>query len=241
MKKIFLFAAMALAAGSMSADVLTFYVGEDHTPVEPGTTVSVKSLIIDKDYGDEGMDYTLNPHLYLGSDVAASNIVMSVKGTNNEDFQLCAGGSCEMATSYNNYTITKTGITIGAGEMIDTQFDKIGFTNSSSEIVPTIEADIYAQYGSDESTRKAFHIILEPEVSAVTIIETDSNFLSFEGGIRYALDGNATVALYDLGGKCVLSRNVSGEGVISTDGLARGIYAYSISGSVKKAGKIYVK
>ena len=73
------------------------------------------------------------------------------------------------------------------------------------------------------------------------MIAKDADLLFENGMLVYHLDGAATITLYDLQGRAVLSVDAEGNGSVSTSNLPAGIYAYGVEGCVKKNGKIYVK
>lgn len=159
MKKFYLFAAIALAASAtMSAKELSFYVQGEK--VTPGSSVSVNCLKITYE-GEYGRDYEMNPELFIMSDVDASDVVVTAECTNGQVIQLCCGGMCEAGT-----TVTKTGIELKAGQMLDTECHSIGFTESLTEKIKSVEAKISAYYASDLSSKIEFNLTMEGEDGA---------------------------------------------------------------------------
>ena len=159
MKKFYLFAAIALAASAtMSAKELSFYVQGEK--VTPGSSVSADCLKITYE-GEDGRDYEMNPELFIMSDVDASDVVVTAECTNGQVIQLCCGGMCEAGT-----TVTKTGIELKAGQMLDTECHSIGFTESLTEKIKSVEAKISAYYASDLSSKIEFNLTMEGEDGA---------------------------------------------------------------------------
>ncbi len=103
----------------------------------------------------------MNPELFIMSDVDASDVVVTAECTNGQVIQLCCGGMCEAGT-----TVTKTGIELKAGQMLDTECHSIGFTESLTEKIKSVEAKISAYYASDLSSKIEFNLTMEGEDGA---------------------------------------------------------------------------
>ena len=69
----------------------------------------------------------------------------------------------------------------------------------------------------------------------------DNEITSVQGGIKYNLTGASEVNLYDMTGHRVLGTTVSGSGIIPTVQLPAGIYVYSVEGTSRRTGKLFVR
>lgn len=165
MKKFYLFAALALAASAtMSAKELSFFVKGEK--VTPGTNVSIECLKITGDYGADGKDYEYNPELFILSDVDASDLVVSVTCTSGQELSLCCGGQCEMGT-----TVTKSNVSIQAGEKLDAEFHCLGSTNSADEKIPNpVVSEISAFFASDPSSEIKFTLTMKGTDASVSSV-----------------------------------------------------------------------
>ncbi len=240
MKKIYLLAACALMAGSISAKELSFQMGGK--TLVPGETYGCSNVVLDTTWDTEYPDIAIDPHLFLVSDIAASDVTLTAECTSGQKIQVCAGGDCAKGT-----TVTKKDLVLQAGVPFATDFE---YTDVTGKIpaadlnqLPVVVAEVTAMYGEDASTAVKVIIAMSTaenlKEASVTVIKEDAALRVVEGGLVYNVDKASTIALYDMSGKRVMSANVRGEGQLSTAGLARGIYAYTISGG--KSGKIFVK
>lgn len=172
MKKFYLFAALALAASAtMSAKELSFFVKGEK--VTPGTNVSIECLKITVDYGADGKDYEYNPELFILSDVDASDLVVSVTCTSGQELSLCCGGECEMGT-----TVTKSNVSIQAGEKLDAEFHCLGDTNSADEKIPNpVVSEISAFFASDPSSEIKFTLTMKGTDASVSSVLNSAEVL----------------------------------------------------------------
>ena len=219
-------AAVAMAA---NAKELTFSMSDN--TIADGSTVYFDNIEVES--YDGGMDVVMNPGIMLKSDVASNNIVVVAECTSGQKIQLCAGGACEMGT-----TITKTGVSIGAGATIPLMFEYMAYGAAPDAEIPTIETYIAAMYAGDDDSMKTFTIVMGKDVAGVKVIETTPKSLKCTAGaIEYNVNESATLSLYNTQGKLALSENVSGNGTISTSHLRQGIYVYTLG---NEKGKLYI-
>lgn len=229
MKKLYLTLMAAAVAMAANAKELTFSMGDN--TIANGSTVYFDKIEIESYEG--GMDIIMNPPIMLKSDVAAKNVVVVAECTSGHKIQLCAGGACETGTS-----ITKTGVSIGAGATIPLMFEYMAFGQAPDAEIPTIETYIATMYAGDDDSMKTFTIIMGKDVAGVKVIETTPKSLKCTtGAIEYNVSESATLTLYNLEGKLSLSENVSGNGTISTSHLRQGIYVYTLG---NEKGKLYI-
>lgn len=237
MKKIYMLAACALMAGSISAKELSFQMGG--VTLVPGKTVTFTDIEIDTTIDPEYPDITMDPHISLVSDIAASDVTLTAVCTSGQKIQVCAGGQCETGT-----TVTKRNVVLEAGVPLPTQFefqDLMGSYNIND--IPVVTTELSAMYGEDSSTQVKLIVMMGPEgkFESVTMIKADDALRVADGALLYNVEKASSISIFDMSGKRVISARVNGEGSLSTSGLAKGIYTYAISGGVTKTGKIFVK
>ena len=75
---------------------------------------------------------------------------------------------------------------------------------------------------------------------AVAILEADGKYVrAINGGLAYDLAEATEVAVYDMAGRAVLATELQGSGILSTEGLQKGIYVYTVGN--RQGGKVIVK
>ncbi len=229
MKKLYLTLALVLLAIAAQAKELTFFMGD--TQITPESTVYFDNITIDSYEG--GMDLIMDPEISLKSDVAANNVIVKAECTSGHTIQLCAGGACEMGTS-----VTKTGVTIAAGEKLPIMFEYMGLGLAPDTEIPTIEARIVAMYEGDNDSMVSFTIVMGKDVNGLAVVfETPKNLKCTGRAIEYDLNEATTLTLYSTEGRVALKESLSGKGSLSTCNLRAGIYIYTLG---KEKGKLYV-
>ena len=236
MKKIYILAACAMIAGTMSARQLTFEMGG--VALEPGQTKGFTDIEIDTTIDPEYPDITMDPHLSLLSDVTSNDVTLTATCTSGQKIQVCAGGEC-----VSNTTVTKTNVKVTAGEALATQFEYQDQTGMIAiDKIPVVVTEISAMYGTDASTEVKCVIVMgtkdDVNAASITMIKEDDSLRAVAGGVAYNVNGKSSVALYDLNGRKVMETTVNGEGVIN---VPSGVYAFTVTGAVNAQGKVYVK
>lgn len=231
-KYYFLAAAALLSVATADARELKFCQG-DKTFANNERFVWSECKI--DDYGDEGKDYVYDPHISILSDVNASNVTVTAKCTSGQSIQLCCGGSCEVGPQ-----ITKQNIAVTANTPLATQLEQMGSTSSADELIPHVEVELTAQYADDDASLIKLEVVFDTN-SGVSTVTVDNDFYATQGAIVYNIAGASEMSLYDMKGRRVLGATLSGNGTISTDGLSKGLYVYTLDGSTTKSGKIFVR
>lgn len=231
MKKLYLLMAGLMLGSMADARELTFYFGNE--VIAPNSTITYNEV---ETVPAGGMkEVTIAPELYISSDIYTSKLSITATCTSGQEIRMCAGGNCEKGT-----TVTKSGVKVQPDEKLDLEFEYIE-TLAENEEVPTITTTIEAQDGDYADTHKSFTIVMNGNAS-VSLIENDNRFMPVEGGIAYNLDGQSTVELFNMAGVKVMSVKVNGNGLLSTESLASGIYLYSVDNRAgKMSGKIYIR
>lgn len=235
MKKIYLTAALALAAtASMSAKELSFYLNETEK-IEPGKEITVSCLEVMAS-SEQGISGLLDPHLFIMGD-EAGKVTATAECTSGQQIQFCLGSQCK-----SDYTVTVTD-DIKAGKMNNMRYEyTFMYPPIKHEDIPVVTSNISASYIGDESTRIAITLVMNADnYGAVSFIGIDNDFRPVNGGIEYNFEGTANVAIHDLKGNKVLASELNGQGTLSTAHLPAGIYVYAINGCVNKSGKIAIR
>jgi len=229
MKKLYLSICLAVAGLlTMQARELTFYIGE--TPIADGQSISFTDIIVN-DNGDYS-EVKMAPDLYLGTDIFSNEVNMTATCTSGQEIQLCAGGACKKGV-----TVEKTGLSVSPSAKLALDFEYIAELDAGVA-VPTVTATIEAQDGDRAETKKAFTIVMSAKAGSITLIAERDDLRFTRAGIEYSLDAPADFALYTADGLRVLSTRLSGSGTLVTDGMAEGIYVYTLG---NRSGKIYIK
>lgn len=229
MRKLYtaLATAAMIAGGTLTASAdLNFYLGD--TPITSGETVNFVGAEITA-AGPKQM-VRMVPEVFLESTTTRSNIIVKVTSLSGQPVQCCAGGVCEMNTS-----IEKKNVSIKAGEKLNLQFEYMEMLDAGE--IPDVEAKIEAQYYLDNKSKREF-IIHMSATAGVEIVEvTGQPVKPCVGGLEYALNGDASIAIYSISGKLVKKVAVSGHGILPTTDLPGGVYIYKVTGAATLTGK----
>lgn len=233
MKKIYMIAAAALlTVTTAGARELKFCQGDKVFNAQDRLVWNQCKI---EDYGADGKDYVYDPEISILSDVDANDVIVTATCTTGQNIQLCCGGSCEMGPS-----ITKRDIEVKAGVPLASQLEQTGQTYSADELIPHVEVELTAQYADDPSSLIKLEIVFDAG-TGITSVTADKEIASVQGGIRYNLTGTSEVNLYDMTGRRVVTAKVSGSGIIPTAALPAGIYVYSVEGTSRRTGKLFVR
>lgn len=231
MKKLYItLAAALLGVASLQARELTFYLGDDK--IAAGEEV-IYNEVEKEPIGGGAFEVTIAPKLYLGSDFLSNKIQITANCTSGQDIQMCAGGNCMMGK-----TVVKTDVKIEANAKLPLEFEYFGELGADEKL-PEIITEFEAYDTRYESaTKVSFTLVMNRESGALTVIKNNQAFRAIAGGIEYSLEAPATVELYSITGRKVLSAHLDGSGVLSTTSLPKGIYIYTLG---DKSGKLYVR
>lgn len=231
MKKIYIIAAAALMAAGAQAQKITFYdidgkaIAADATVISNNTTKWI-------DYGDNGVDYAFDPEITIEGDQKGT---LTVTAQSDVQVSLCCGGACVAGTS-----ITKDAVEIEPGIKVPLQLELQGYTNSKDEVVPTATVNVTAKYNGNDASAVSIKVIMNDKGGAVAILEADGKYVrAINGGLAYDLAEATEVAVYDMAGRAVLATELQGSGILSTEGLQKGIYVYTVGN--RQGGKVIVK
>lgn len=233
MKKLYLIMAGLLVCGMSQARELTFYLGNN--VIEPNSTVIFDD--IEEIPAGANKEVTMAPELFISSDIYTSKLMIKATCTSGQEIQMCTDGTCETGT-----TVTKENVKIQADQKLDLQFEYLA-TMPKDDTAPYVATTIEAQDGTHTETFKSFTLVMNSNgTGGVTLIENNNRLLAVEGGLKYDLEAESTVELFNLSGVKMLESNVSGSGIISTTALETGIYLYTIKNAQGKAsGKVFVR
>lgn len=231
MKKFYtLFASLAfIFAANAANNKLTFFIGE--TPIENGSTVEFNELTVMQDFGDGWGEVKYEPKLFLTNDFYSSKIKVTAKCTSGESVMMCCGGACGSGVE-----VVKDNLKMQAASTLPLEFH---WETDEIELaaVPEITVEFEAFDGSGKNSPASFTLVMKKNAGVENIAA--AAYVRFSGKTLYYNVASASqLTLYSIIGTPVLSRNVSGNGSVSLDGLAKGCYIYSLAG---KTGKIYVK
>ena len=233
MKKIYMIAAAALlTVTTAGARELKFCQGDKVFNAQDRLVWNQCKI---EDYGADGKDYVYDPEISILSDVDANDVIVTATCTTGQNIQLCCGGSCEMGPS-----ITKRNIEVKAGVPLASQLEQTGQTYSADELIPHVEVELTAQYADDPSSLIKLEIVFDSG-TGIASVKADNDITAVKEGIRYNLTCASEVSLYDMTGRRVVTAKVSGSGIIPTAALPAGIYVYSVEGTSRRTGKLFVR
>ena len=241
MKKFLLSAALISSAIlGTNAQVLSFLDKE-------GKNIANGSTYVFEGYDEEelipGMVIvTVNPAISVTSSADATITVQTtlIKG---EGYQLCAGGNC-VSGNPASPVITKNNVSAVANKAIDLELEAIlNFYGNDPVVVPFYEILVEAWYNSNPSNKVSFTLNMGNVGDAgVDHITADGSSVTVIGKeLKYDVIGSASVNVYSLSGKTVVSKTVSGNGSISLGNLPKGVYMYKVSGKAGRSGKFIIK
>lgn len=188
-----------------------------------------------QEYFPNAIKIVVDPELYLVSDVEEP---ITIETQGDHPYQLCAGGSCENGTR-----ITKQVENLKANVPLNLQLEMEELSYEGDPIeIPLTNIVINIYYNNDKSNVYTVKLKMGGISSGVEGIEADNAVVKFNGkALEYVVDGASQINVYSLSGKTVISRNVSGSGAISLEGLSKGVYLYRVSGKTNKASKIIIR
>lgn len=227
MKKLYMFLLAGATAFGMNAANLKFYVGSQE--VTPGSTVYFTDYQAEE-YDRGVWDIVMNPHVSIESDFFSSTVNVTATCTSGQEIQMCAGGQCAAGNS-----VTKENLTIHTGERLELDFEYMNHEYEGDD-VPTVTTSFKATDG--EGSPVEFILVMGPKDTSVNAVGV-STYIRYTGaGIAYSVDNACNFALYSLTGSCVAQARIEGSGVVSTNGLPKGVYIYKAGA---RTGKILIK
>lgn len=231
MKKIILaIAAIAMSLGA-SADTLKYFMGEKELELDGTYTFTGFQF---ESFGDDMGQIIINPELSILSDTSSEvNITATCK--TGERFQMCAGSQC-----VEDVVVTKKNIPVVAGEKLPLELEYMTI-GRIADITP-IEIEISTKFvnvlgfSTDNVT-----IILNPDINAVQVIENNHDFVVANNILKYNIEENVNLCIYNSDGRIVMQRSLYGAGEIDLSYLNKGVYIYKVDGTQSKSGKFMIK
>lgn len=225
MKKFTLLAAFAALAFGMNAQTVKF--------VQKGTEIPDGETVTCTDWKDDGYGtFLCDPEISI---LSAQNLLVDVTAeckTEGRTVMMCCGGDCMMGP-----TVVKKNISLTANVPLPTEFETQYFDDEPE--APTIITDLYVNKAGTDTRLASITVITKDGNGAVSVFEIDNTLVGFENGeLRYTAEIPCSLALYGTDGRRVLEENVYGTGSISADGIAAGVYVYTIG---NKSGKVIIR
>lgn len=230
MKKLILLSAAVLALSAQARE-LTFFLGD--TEVKPGETLIFNDIT--KEPAGTGFDVVMAPELYVHSDIVTSNVTITAECTSGQSIQMCCGGDCMAGT-----TVTKTGLRIGTNDKLALDFEYTDFILADAAI-PTVTTTFTAVDPKYPDTQVTMTLEMNKQSGVASVTVSQNTIAAVNGGIKYDVDGHATLCLIDITGRTVLREAVEGSGVLSTSSLPRGLYIYRLTGASNLSGKLQLR
>lgn len=225
MKKFYITFLGSLLCLSAQARELTFWM--DGRQIKPGETVECNNVSIIEE--DTYKEVTMDPKLSISSDIYTSQLTVTATCTSGQDIRMCAGGSCMGGES-----VTKKNVKVQANQKLNLEFEYIGELDLEEKI-PVVTTVFEAQDGTYAETLVQFVLTMCEEGASVSVIEVADEIRPVAGGLQYSLETPARFELHTVGGACVHSAELSGNGTVSA---APGLYIYTIG---NKTGKVFIK
>ena len=241
MKKIFTIAAALVCSIMANAQTLTFK--------HDGNVIPNGGEIVVSTYNEEMMAVgilQLTPHIMLNGTEAASKdnpVTVQVEHLDGETMELCAFGTC---LPYNQVVSNKA----TSADMFPAYTDIDIDLHSSwimDKTIATSKCKVSAWYGDDKSKAISFILYMsnDPEVVAGIDHVTADGTIALNGRtLNYSFPTAAahTFEMYTMDGKKANSVVLNGNGAVSLDGLAKGMYIYTIkNGKETVSGKVVLK
>ncbi len=230
MKKIYMLAAAAILAAGAQAQTLSFTL--EGTPIVPGSKVSFNDGNVDLENGE----WEYLPEIMLSSDING-NVNLVATCTTGQNIMVCCGGTCTPGTR-----VEKNNLQLTAGTPLNIEFHYMGYAEDFDNIkVPeNVTTEISAEYVGNPASKVEFVLVCNSTEggSVIGVYEKAAQLTSVNGSLEYSVEDSCTLALYSQAGERVLTTEVEGNGAISTVGLAKGVYVYTLG---TKSGKLIVK
>lgn len=229
MKKLLLLMAGVAAASGLQAGELNMYMGQQL--LENSKTYYFNDIEV----SDEGgyFEVKMDPKLSIVADETTYDVKIVATCTSGQEIQMCAGGACENGTS-----VTKEGLILKAGKAVDLMFEYLGEAETQEQIPTCITTDFTLEEVGVATSKKTYTVVMNDPNGAVSVIAQDKQVVLMNNTLVYSLSGDATVELYDINGRKVLSSQVNGSGNLNLGTLAKGLFIYRFAGCSKAIGKI---
>ena len=241
MKKIFTIAAALVCSIMANAQTLTFK--------HDGNVIPNGGEIVVSTYDETMMEVGIlqfTPHIKLNGTEAASKdnpVTVQVEHLDGEECELCAFGACQPPKKVVSASANSADM-FPANTDIDIQLHSSPLMDKT---IATSKCKVSAWYGDDESKAISFILYMsnDPEVVAgIDHVTADGNIALNGRKLNYSFPTAAahTFEMYTMDGKKANSVVLNGNGAVSLDGLAKGMYIYTIkNGKETVSGKVVLK
>ena len=244
MKKIFTIAAALVCSIMANAQTLTFK--------HDGNVIPNGGEIVVSTYDETMMEVGIlqfTPHIKLNGTEAASKdnpVPVQVEHLDGETLELCAFGACLPYKQVVSATATTADMGTGLPANTDTDI-QLHSSWIMDKTIATSKCKVSAWYGDDASKAISFILYMsnDPEVVAGIDHVTADGTIALNGRtLNYSFPTAAahTFEMYTMDGKKANSVVLNGNGAVSLDGLAKGMYIYTIkNGKETVSGKVVLK
>lgn len=234
MKRLFTYLTAAVFSVASFAQDIAFQLG-DGTLIENGATVTT-GVHLD----DTGLLYKTDVALknLTETDQGVFLTMKAVTGTS----MICCYGGCVTAEA--GKTVEKQGI-LYAGVIEDLQIEANAFM-VMGYVTNTVELTAWTSTNPDAKITATVTFSNDPEVLSVESETVRKNTVVVKDNVlqyNFVSAGKRLIQLYDVAGQLAKSYAVTGEsGIISLEGMSKGLYLYSVSGDgLTNCGKVLVK
>ncbi|MBD5325500.1 MAG: T9SS type A sorting domain-containing protein [Bacteroides sp.] len=222
MKKIF--TSLLMLGAMFAASAQNFTVGSIDGPVANGATITV-GYVVDPLFGE----YSWDPELTIKANKAGSYTISATASVSGV-VQFCGfTGNCGILRP----SESRTG-SIGAGQEVPMQLD-IMYQESLLEKPVSMDVTV-----TDGSETVSFTVnFVNTEHAGISDVAVNSVAFRVSGRtLSYSLENPANFTLYNISGRQVMSRSLSGTGSVNLASIPAGVYVYRCGDTT---GKIIVK
>ena len=240
MRKIFtLLAAMVCSFASFAQDIQL--ETKDGQVIENGSTVTVKGEMVDMMiYGQ------FESNLYVRNLTEKNQGVYAEMKAVTGDSQICWGGSCVPVQAGNSHT-TGMGLVSASSStslLIESLVMTPGFMDAT--VTRTIEITVWTDKNPNQKVSATVTFTNDPVLSIEDVKETSAKVYAKDNVLycQFADAANRQLQVFNIAGNlCKDIRLTSESESLPLEGMAKGVYIYSIMEKGKKAesGKFLVK
>ncbi len=240
MRKIFtLLAAMVCSFASFAQDIQL--ETKDGQVIENGSTVTVKGEMVDMMiYGQ------FESNLYVRNLTEKNQGVYAEMKAVTGDSQICWGSSCVRVQAGNSHT-TDMGLVSASSStslLIESLVMTPGFMDAT--VTRTIEITVWTDKKPEEKVSATVTFTNDPALSIEDVKETSAKVYAKDNVLycQFADAANRQLQVFNIAGNlCKDIRLTSESESLPLEGMAKGVYIYSIMEKGKKAesGKFLVK
>lgn len=202
-----------------------------------GKTLQDGAVVEYEGYEYKGGMLTMKPELEL---MSATSDKVTVSSSSNIEVQMCIGPQCHSGTS-----ITISDLPFEANKSQNVELDYIKYVGQVEKLeIPSITVEVKAYYDSDPTKFVTVTVKMGGDLANAGVdgVAADLNSVVLAGrNLKYDVVGLNTLNVYSLSGKTMVSRQVSGRGVVSLSNLPSGVYFYKLSGKKEKSAKFILK